>query len=609
MMQTMRAVSGAGCNLSPAPRARSATVRALGHASLSVDGPHGLPALVGLTSTGSPPDSSSSASSASARASLVTLAAQAEPALLAGKASAVPQAATGRATEVASSLSGPALPSFGAGSLRAGAGVLQAPDSSPSTDPAGASLRATTPLARSLCRLTASASSGAPDVAASTCGDSSLARAPERPSSSSARSWSSASRIPSTLARVVLVAGAHPCASESTEDVCRSRAPTWGASPLPRPRSRAAAAAGASVAAPTLEPAASPTRATCEREPEAADADGCIEALPCRAETSLVPLPATVDSRAGLDRAAEGALPAALPARSAARVAVTGSALGLPAAYLVQPLAGRSRSDLRSAVAPDDPTRALRSTAPARSRGYLHAPNVPRGSATARTPSSASLRLDTYAARTPLLYNACLAGVASASTARITHPIKLYRAVARAVSVAQAVDRIVPVDPLLSVHGRTTAPSVATDSAHRERTWAMFLAAHRAAAEGEYDVERLAARVARDYLEQSIAPARALLEELRARAVDEPAIGRLIAPPIAPVRTPTAQAQLDKKRAERKRKKTLDRTQAPYKLIGRRYVVGSARVTVTGYDARSGRWECTTEDGDVVSYSLSELSG
>jgi hypothetical protein len=32
-------------------------------------------------------------------------------------------------------------------------------------------------------------------------------------------------------------------------------------------------------------------------------------------------------------------------------------------------------------------------------------------------------------------------------------------------------------------------------------------------------------------------------------------------------------------------------------------------VTVTGYDARTGRWECTTDDGDVVSYSLQELSG
>ena len=295
-----------------------------------------------------------------------------------------------------------------------------------------------------------------------------------------------------------------------------------------------------------------------------------------------------------------------LLAPASGRVAVSGASSARAGAYLVQAPAGRSRTSVSASPVEHELPPEGRSTVRTAQRLYPLPPEELRGSSVARTTSTLTVRTDTYAARNPLLYNACVAGVGSASTVKL-HGLKLYRAVARAVSVAQAVDRVVPVDPLLSTaSGRTTAPC----AAHDERSLAMFRVAYAAASEGEYDVERLAARVARDYLELAVAPVRALLEELRARVVDAPGIARLAAPAApAAARSSQAQAKLEAKRAERKNKKILARTQAPQKLIGRRYVVGNARVTVTGYDARTGRWECTTEDGDVVSYSLQELSG
>jgi hypothetical protein len=191
--------------------------------------------------------------------------------------------------------------------------------------------------------------------------------------------------------------------------------------------------------------------------------------------------------------------------------------------------------------------------------------------------------------------------------------LKLYRAVARAAAVAQVVDRTVPADPALATEGRTTTPAHASQ---RERAWAMFTIARRLAGGSgpatAYDIERLAARIAREYLEHSIAPARALLEELRARSVDAPGIERLAAPATLPVPRPKSreiEARLEAKRSERKKKKVQARLQAPHKLIGRRYVVGSARVTVIGYDATAARWECVTEDGESVTCSLQELTG
>ena len=283
----------------------------------------------------------------------------------------------------------------------------------------------------------------------------------------------------------------------------------------------------------------------------------------------------------------------------------------VPAATsVVQAPAGASAAPPRSAVDVDEPPPQAVTAEVAPTRGWPLPRDEARGSTVARPRSRASLRVDLYAARTPLLYNACLAAVASSTTARL-HGLKLYRAVARAAAVAQVVDQTLPPDPLLTSSGRTTAPS----AAHPERAGAMFAIAYRLASEGgpagAYDVERLAARVAREYLEQSVAPVRALLEQLRARGVDAPGIARA-ADRAAPARSPStlpAPTTQAAKSERRKKAKQVARLAAPHKLVGRRYVVGSARITVTGYDQGSGRWECTTEDGDVVLCTLQDLNG
>ena len=334
----------------------------------------------------------------------------------------------------------------------------------------------------------------------------------------------------------------------------------------------------------------------------------------CRAHVrlaSLTLLAPIAGGRASAESPPPDAMVVLLPAPTTIRVAVAAASTARPLACVTQAPSGRSRSRYQSTVTADTPEVSLRSSAPPFSRAHLLPPGEPRGRLIARPHSRASLRIDAYAAKNPLLYNACIAGVASATTARLTG-LKLYRAVSRAAAVAQAVDRVVPVDPLLTTaRGHTTLPSEATTAAHHDRSWAMFRTAYAASGgPAAYDVERLAARVARDYIEEATAPARKLLEELRARSVDAPGIERAVARlPSTPARSSAAQALHDDRRDKRRKSKNQARMQAPQKLVGRRYVVGSARVTVTGYDPRTGRFQCTTDDGDAVSYTLAELSG
>ena len=517
--------------------------------------------------------------------------------------------ARGRAGEAAGSRALAPEPTLESAAVRSSAGLRPAETPSVSRCMASAGHRAQFGPILCLTRTVADASPPTPAVVPHVC--ETRASVKLLAVSATARASTSCAVKPdAALARSTLLPRAPECSPATPSTLSTARASSQIDSPLPT-RMRASAPLSAAASAP-VDCVAEVTvgGARCSALPVTARLD-TLTRTSSRARVD----PGPHESTAALHSLLETPTPDAPPARpqtySSTLVAVGGSARIEPTAYVVQAPSGRSRTRSCSSITTDDPVPTLRSSALPTSRAHLLPPNEPRGHLVARALSRCSLRLDAYAAKNPLLYNACIVSVGSATTVKL-HGLKLYRAVSRAAAVAQAVDRIVPVDPLLTTaRGSTTPPSEATSAAHHDRSWAMFKVAYAAAGEtAVYDIERLAARVARDYLEQTVAPMRALLDELRARAVNLPGIERLVAPAPPPrAKSAAVQAQADAKRADRKKRRNQTRTQAPHKLIGRRYVVGSARVTVTGYDPQSGRFECTTEDGDVVSYSLAELSG